>query len=103
MMVDIRPAPGSTNYYFYQHATGQIVFCITPSPNAWGDDCRETSDLPADGRPAYGGRDAAAGEPPRAAHLARAVPDDAGRLPDHRLVAGGAGLAGGSRGCAGRG
>jgi len=32
MVVDIRPAPGSANYYFFQHATGQVVFCITPSP-----------------------------------------------------------------------
>lgn len=43
MVVDIRPAPGSTNYYFYQHSTGQIIFCITPSPNAWGMDIDETS------------------------------------------------------------
>ncbi len=43
MVVDIRPAPGSSNYYFYQHITGQIIFCITPSPNAWGNDIRETS------------------------------------------------------------
>ncbi len=43
MVVDIRPMPGSTNYYFYQHYTGQIVFCITPSPNIWGEDVRETS------------------------------------------------------------
>ncbi|MDR3576168.1 MAG: FAD-dependent oxidoreductase [Anaerolineaceae bacterium] len=43
MIVDIRPAPGSSNYYFYQHATGQIVFCITPQPNLWGEDVRETS------------------------------------------------------------
>jgi len=43
MIVDIRPAPGSSNYYFYQHATGQIVFCITPQPSIWGDDVRETS------------------------------------------------------------
>jgi sarcosine oxidase subunit beta len=43
MVVDIRPVVGSANYYFYQHATGQIVFCITPSPNIWGQDCRETS------------------------------------------------------------
>lgn len=43
MVVDIRPAPGSTNYYFYQHSTGQIIFCITPDPNAWGFDTRETS------------------------------------------------------------
>lgn len=44
MVVDIRPAPGSTNYYFYQHQTGQIIFCITPSPNKWGYDERETSE-----------------------------------------------------------
>jgi len=43
MVVDIRPVTGSSNYYFYQHYTGQIVFCITPSPNIWGEDCRETS------------------------------------------------------------
>jgi len=43
MVVDIRPAPGSANYYFFQLATGQIVFCITPSPNLWGFDRRETS------------------------------------------------------------
>ncbi len=43
MIVDIRPAHGSSNFYFYQHYTGQIIFCITPSPNAWGDDTRETS------------------------------------------------------------
>lgn len=43
MIVDIRPMPGSSNYYFYQHYTGQIVFCITPSPQAWGMDMRETS------------------------------------------------------------
>lgn len=43
MIVDIRPAAGSSNYYFYQHITGQIIFCITPSPNAWGDNVDETS------------------------------------------------------------
>jgi len=43
MVVDIRPRPGSSNYYFYQHYTGQIVFCITPSPSIWGYDTRETS------------------------------------------------------------
>jgi sarcosine oxidase subunit beta len=43
MVVDIRPAVGSANYYFYQHYTGQIVFCITPSPNIWGENTRETS------------------------------------------------------------
>lgn len=43
MIVDIRPSIGSSNYYFYQHITGQIIFCITPSPNAWGEDINETS------------------------------------------------------------
>ncbi|HOD05255.1 MAG TPA: FAD-binding oxidoreductase, partial [Anaerolineaceae bacterium] len=45
MIVDIRPAPGSSNFYFYQHLTGQIIFCITPSPQIWGMDQRETSDF----------------------------------------------------------
>lgn len=43
MVVDIRPAEGSANYYFYQHHTGQIVFCITPYPPILGADRRETS------------------------------------------------------------
>lgn len=43
MIVDIRPVKGSANYYFYQHATGQVIFCITPSPSIWGFDERETS------------------------------------------------------------
>jgi sarcosine oxidase, subunit beta len=43
LVVDIRPADGSANYYFYQHATGQVIFCITPCPNIWGLDTRETS------------------------------------------------------------
>jgi glycine/D-amino acid oxidase-like deaminating enzyme len=34
---------GSANYYFYQHYTGQVIFCITPSPSIWGLDTRETS------------------------------------------------------------
>ncbi len=45
MIVDIRPTPGSSNYYFYQHRTGQIIFCITPSPNKWGYDIHETSEF----------------------------------------------------------
>jgi len=45
MVVDIRPAPGSSNYYFYQHATGQLLFCITPSPNIWGCETCETSEF----------------------------------------------------------
>ncbi len=43
MVVDIRPAPGSANYYFYQHKPGGIVFCITPDPPIVGTDRRETS------------------------------------------------------------
>jgi sarcosine oxidase, subunit beta len=43
MIVDIRPRPGSANFYFYQHKTGQIIFCVTPSPNIWGYDVNETS------------------------------------------------------------
>ncbi len=43
MLVDIRPVPGSANYYFHQLATGQLTFCITPDPPIWGDDRRETS------------------------------------------------------------
>ncbi len=43
MVVDIRPAPGSANYYFYQNKHGQVVFCITPHPPIVGTDKRETS------------------------------------------------------------
>ncbi len=45
MVVDIRRAPGSANYYFYQHDTGQVVFCITPDPPIPGTDIRETSEF----------------------------------------------------------
>ena len=45
MVVDIRPAPGSANYYFYQLGTGQVVFCITPQPSIPGFDRRETSEF----------------------------------------------------------
>lgn len=43
MIVDLRPVEGSANYYFYQHDTGQVIFCITPCPSIWGHDVRETS------------------------------------------------------------
>jgi sarcosine oxidase subunit beta len=43
MVVDIRKAPGSKNYYFYQYHSGQVVFCITPDPVIPGTDIRETS------------------------------------------------------------
>jgi sarcosine oxidase subunit beta len=45
MVVDIRHRPGSSNFYFYQHSTGQIIFCITPKPNIWGFDTEETSEF----------------------------------------------------------
>jgi sarcosine oxidase subunit beta len=45
MVVDIRPGPGSSNFYFYQHSTGQIIFCITPKPNIWGYNVEETSEF----------------------------------------------------------
>ena len=44
MLVDIRPAEGSKNYYFYQHKPGGVVFCITPDPPIVGTDRRETSE-----------------------------------------------------------
>jgi len=43
MVVDIHPTDTSANYYFYQHATGQVICCITPQPSLWGTDTRETS------------------------------------------------------------
>lgn len=43
MVVDIRPAEGSKNFYFYQSARGQLVFCITPEPPILVSDRRETS------------------------------------------------------------
>lgn len=43
MVVDLRPGPGSKNYYFYQNVHGQVVFCITPEPPIFGTDTRETS------------------------------------------------------------
>lgn len=45
MVVDLRPTEGSKNYYFYQHGTGALVFCITPEPPIVGTDRRETSEF----------------------------------------------------------
>ena len=45
MIIDMRPFGKSENFYFYQHYTGQIVFCVTPLPNLWGLDTRETSEF----------------------------------------------------------
>jgi len=43
MLVDLRSNAESANYYFYQAATGQLVFCITPKPSIWGVDKSSTS------------------------------------------------------------
>ena len=43
MVVDIRPGPGSKNFYFYQNLHGQVIFCITPDPPIVGTDKGETS------------------------------------------------------------
>jgi sarcosine oxidase subunit beta len=45
MIVDIRPADNSQNYYFYQNSEGQVVFCITPLPIKSGLDCDNTSEF----------------------------------------------------------
>lgn len=43
MVIDMRKAPGSANFYFYQNHEGQVVFCITPDPAILGIDNRSTS------------------------------------------------------------
>lgn len=43
MVVDLRRVPGSSNYYFFQYDSGQVVFCISPDPPVAGTDTRETS------------------------------------------------------------
>jgi len=43
MVVDIRPGPGSKNFYFYQNLHGQVIFCITPDPPIVGTAKGETS------------------------------------------------------------
>jgi len=43
MVVDMREASGSKNFYFYQNSEGQVVFCLTPDPSVWGIDNRATS------------------------------------------------------------
>ena len=45
MIVDIRKRPGSKNFYFYQHPTGKIIFCLTPDPPIWGTHTIATSDF----------------------------------------------------------
>lgn len=36
MIIDLRAHPGSSNFYFYQHTSGKIIFCVTPSPSIYG-------------------------------------------------------------------
>lgn len=43
MVVDMRPADDSLNYYFYQNNEGQVIFCITPDPPIYGIDDDSTS------------------------------------------------------------
>lgn len=43
LVVDIRCTHTSASVYFYQHYTGQIVFCLTPNPLIPGFDVNETS------------------------------------------------------------
>ncbi|MCB5279460.1 MAG: FAD-binding oxidoreductase [Candidatus Cloacimonetes bacterium] len=45
MVIDMRKAPGSANFYFYQNNEGQVVFCITPDPPILGIDNRSTSEF----------------------------------------------------------
>ena len=45
MIVDMRPYPGSKNFYFYQNKEGQVLFCLTPAPIIEGTDTRSTSDF----------------------------------------------------------
>ncbi len=45
MIVDIRPREGSSNFYFYQHPTGKIIFCLTPSPQILGNRSLDTSEF----------------------------------------------------------
>ncbi len=43
MVVDIKPSETASNCYFFQLATGQVLFSLTPDPIVPGFDCRGTS------------------------------------------------------------
>jgi len=45
MIVDMRSRPGSENFYFYQHPTGKIIFCMTPTPPILGNHTIASSDF----------------------------------------------------------
>ncbi|MHA1778931.1 MAG: NAD(P)/FAD-dependent oxidoreductase [Candidatus Heimdallarchaeaceae archaeon] len=43
LVVDLRPGPGTKNFYFYQNKHGQFVLCLTPEPLIPGTNEDETS------------------------------------------------------------
>lgn len=43
LVVDLRPGPGTKNFYFYQNKHGQFVLCLTPEPIIPGTNEEETS------------------------------------------------------------
>ena len=43
LVVDIRKRPGSSSFYFYQNARGQVMFCYSPDPPIVGYDLNETA------------------------------------------------------------
>lgn len=45
MIVDMRARPGSANFYFYQHPTGKIIFCMTPDPPIFGSHTIASNDF----------------------------------------------------------
>lgn len=45
MVIDMRKAPGSANFYFYQNFEGQVLFCFTPDPPILGINNLSTSEF----------------------------------------------------------
>ncbi len=45
LIVDMRPIDVTSNFYFYQHSTGQVLFCYSPEPPVQGFDTQSTSDF----------------------------------------------------------
>lgn len=43
MVVDLRPGPDSSNFYFYQNVHGQVIGCMTPQPLIVGLNTDETA------------------------------------------------------------
>ena len=43
LIVDMRQMADSENFYFYQNALGQVMFCLTPYPQQWGFNTEESS------------------------------------------------------------